>query len=891
MPNIVAPCLIDALSATLTNSLKAVSDNWIRAELPPDWPLIEALTRVHATYPKLRLGVLSPFSMSDVKIGCPASAIPSEITGWRNQPIKIRRENPTIILGDARKKEEAGLRTVPRVITHEAVLKRWKLELFSWLEDNIASNTPVQLFTELFRLAREGLVDPVRLDDYAAIALKEPQNALETLRSELWRINLFPDKRILDTGATKSRLELNFEARHLLLAASDSPTDVNRLRRLREVATGKIETADVDVASKQDVAQLTLQYRERQDPALLREIELDKLYTVLTPRRKSASAKPGKGTKLKRKIDLFELLDEGSKTDPANVLEALEKLGEIWDLARPDQDELVVGFNLSADTPMDVRVKVSPSDNSSNVWSGDGSAVTQMLALVTAQGAVPPGKQRDWSPRLPEGDAVFASNLLEAAMVQDEVLGGSKYQTLANDYITARAQLTKYECWMRESTFLLLLLNRQARDAVQTFLASWHALIDGVNHEEGGGADAIRSGLPLLEAVWGRGGDENTYEWCVLGPFHPYILDPLLRLADYTLSSIDQQQLGKKVAWALGRSLPSYRVLWATNSVLFLARQGQVVEFQANPISSHPPADHGNGLAQIIRSFLGFHPFAKEALVITLIDPPRGGAIAKNLLQIQKEVGELRVYLITTHADTSPLQGVEEVVRNLGRFDSVEEWRERHPVKSHLLFNFTERVPDSSSPTGALGSTPGAHVALKIALENRSAFANPPRLSPYVTFTPRDSNSPVVDIQRLSTSSLGTPRLFRTEPILSDDVTAQFDRVSDLADWAVIGVPAPLGLIAPRRLGSGRLAYLGRETLGPYGLYVYATSLFSVGKLVTRGLVPSPVTPDLTQVETQLTDLAVQSANSVLQIGLNQKNALWEQLGVIVSSDIARGLD
>ena len=112
--------------------------------------------------------------------------------------------------------------------------------------------------------------------------------------------------------------------------------------------------------------------------------------------------------------------------------------------------------------------------------------------------------------------------------------------------------------------------------------------------------------------------------------------------------------------------------------------------------------------------------------------------------------------------------------------------------------------------------------------------------------------------------------------------------MSDTADWAVIGVPSPLGLIAPRDIGGGRLTYLGREALGPYGLYVYATSLFPIAKIVTRGLVPSPVTPDHTQVENSLTDLAIQSANSVLKIGLRPDDALWEQLGIIVSSDVAR---
>jgi hypothetical protein len=53
-------------------------------------------------------------------------------------------------------------------------------------------------------------------------------------------------------------------------------------------------------------------------------------------------------------------------------------------------------------------------------------------------------------------------------------------------------------------------------------------------------------------------------------------------------------------------------------------------------------------------------------------------------------------------------------------------------------------------------------------------------------------------------------------------------------------------------------------------------------------LVPSPVTPDHAQVENSLTDLAIQSANSVLKIGVRPNDALWEQLGIIVSSDLAR---
>ena len=882
MPDNSVPTLLESLSETLESALELTADKWIRVEVPPDWPMREVVQQIKPKFPGLRLGILRPFTLSELMPDCPASDVASEITGWRNQSVEARHSSPTIILGDARKSEEAGLRAVPQIVSHEEVLGKWQGQLLTWLQSHINSNTPAQLFVELFRLASIGAVDAIRLDEYVSSALKEPSTALPALRKELWRINFLPDERVLDADLARRRLDQNLETRQLLLAASDTPTDINRLTRLREIASTRPDPADVEQITRKEVAQAALDYRQSQDRTFLAKIELDKLFAVLAKRKLPSAAKVQKVKKLSRRIDLFDLLDQGGETEAEVVVEALGKLGAAWELDRPDQTELLVGFNQSAELPMDVRLTVSPTTGSADVWAGDGSPAKQMLALVS-KGDV----QHDWVPRLPEGESFYGVRLIESAVVQDQILGGSKYQGLVNDYITARAGLVPYEGWLRDSAFPLLLLKLNAREAVRTFLATWHALVDAVNHEEGGGADAIRAGLPLLEALWGQGAEDNL-EWCVLGPFHPYILDPLLRLTDYALASIGQKQLGKKLGWALGRSLPSYRILWTTNAVLFLAKQSKVFEFQVTPVSSHPPAEQGTAITQIARSFLGFHPFAREALVITLIDPPTGSAIVKNLRRLQEEVQNLRVYLVTTDPETSQLSGAEEIVRNLGRFATVEEWLARNPVKSHLVFHFTERSGDSASPGGSLGSTPGAHVALKILLENRNVFAKTPHYSPYVTFMPRDNNSPVVDILRLSNASLGTPRLFKTEPIMSDEVTRQLELLSDTADWAVIGVPAPLGLIAPRDIGGGRLTYLGREALGPYGLYVYATSLFPIAKVVTRGLVPSPVSPDHNQVEISLTDLAIQSANSVLKIGLRPDDALWEQLGIIVSSDVAR---
>ena len=65
-------------------------------------------------------------------------------------------------------------------------------------------------------------------------------------------------------------------------------------------------------------------------------------------------------------------------------------------------------------------------------------------------------------------------------------------------------------------------------------------------------------------------------------------------------------------------------------------------------------------------------------MVITLVDPPKGGAVQKNLRRIAGLTRNLRIYLVTTRADSAQLDELGETVKNLGRFENLEEQRLRH---------------------------------------------------------------------------------------------------------------------------------------------------------------------------------------------------------------------
>jgi hypothetical protein len=855
------PRLNTALADVLAEALMHTPDGWARAELPLDWPFTEIGSSVGNRIPDLRVGVLRPFRAEQfANIDSPVSDNPSEITRWRNT-----RDRPTLVLGDATGREEAGLRAAPRVVKARDVLNRWERELAEWVEAQIPAEPPGPFVRSLFEICSEGMIDATRLDEYVGATLSNEGDILARLRSELWRLNLFPDQRVLDTGVAQSRLSLNLQTRQLLLSASDAPSDLKRLRRIQEAAT-----------AQRSSAQRALNYRSRRDRNDLQGIDLDEIIDIMSSR--SAPRPPQR-----RPLDLLDFLNSASGSQEA-AESVLADLSGAWDLQAVDSVRLVASFALPDESSRDVQVPVEPKPREGSPWVGDGRPESQIVSFLARRDA-----EHDWLPA--PGEAVSAQRLLAVAAAQDQITGERAFEALATEYIAARANLGPYERWLRRSAFPLLLLKPQARDAVRSHLDAWQALVDAAARLEPGEAGVIRNSLVLLEAVWGketRTDGHTVYDWCVLGPCHPYVLDPLLRLADYGLASLGAAELGTKVAWALDRSLPAYRVIWGPGTSLFLAKREELFDFGQFPAGDRPAVSSGDGMYQVARSFIGFHPFANDALVITLIDAPKGGAVAKNLRRLEREVRDLRVFLVTTSGESAQLGEAGDPVGNLGRFASVADWLERAPARSHLVFYFAERPPGTAvAAQSGWGPTPGTHIALRIRVEAPVPFEE--RLVPFVAFEPRESNSPVVAIQRLAAPSFGAPRLFEVQPMLQENQARQLTALSEVADWVVIGAPAPLGLVAPRHLG-GRITYLGREALGLYGLFVYATSLFPIRKLLTQGMRPAPVLPNPEEVERQLTALAVESPNGVLRIGRSRGAAMWEQIGIIASSEFGRSL-
>ena len=338
------PSLIDALSDAFLEGLSQTADSWIRAELPSDWPLQDGLVLTSTELDtKLAVGILPPIdpttvSGTDLEVSSDASAM----TRWRR---RTKKSKPTIIVGDARGPEEAGLRAAHIVVTEEDVLSTWRGSLLEWLSTAVFSETPAPVSVALFQSAQRGDIDAGRLDDYFQVVFSDPDAALDAMRSNLWILNLIPDPHILDVGRAAVRIGLNLDTRRLLLGSADTVADRQRLERLSAAASGG--------GGRGEVAKSALAYRETQDPSHLSSCDLDSVRAILTPRNPPTP-------RVSRPLDFYDLLDRLADCDSDERQSTLDRLEESWNLASEEELELLVPLKLADESEEEARIPRSP---------------------------------------------------------------------------------------------------------------------------------------------------------------------------------------------------------------------------------------------------------------------------------------------------------------------------------------------------------------------------------------------------------------------------------------------------------------------------------------------------------------------------------------------------
>jgi hypothetical protein len=476
------------------------------------------------------------------------------------------------------------------------------------------------------------------------------------------------------------------------------------------------------------------------------------------------------------------------------------------------------------------------------------------------------------------------------AKAQDAFIGEPRFEPLVNAYLEARKAFGTYESWLRHCALALFILKEEARKAARNFVNAWTALVDVAAQTSKEDAELIREQLLLLECLWGRDETAGRHTWAVPSDLHPYAIQPSLQIAEYVLASLGADRLGDKATWAFDRAVPAFQSMWSPNSTLFLARSSETFVYAERVEASQPRTSGSGGLVEIVRAFLGYHPFAEGGLVMLLVDPPMGGGVSSDLRRIRALLKDkLAVYLITTSPDASQLEECSDFVRYLGRYKSPEEWLAKNSMRVHIAVQFMKRWPLSESVVGAEGPTKGSHCALKVRPTKTRQTQEGAVLVHSVTFEPRLNNGPVVALHRLAEVTRGAAKLFEITPLIDDQAGRSFVKLADASEWAILGIPAPLGGYMPKDIQSG-LTTLGKEALGLYGLFVFSAEKYAVRRLIAERLRNTPIDIEPGLLEKSIMNMAVQSRNSVLRVGRSSDVTLWEQVGVLTANSVLQAL-
>jgi len=852
-----------ALCSAIESVLRASSDQITRVEVPRSWPVREAIAQLLSKYPQTRVGLLRGYPIaltSGLKVKTSDSA--QQITAWRNNR---NRTTPLVIFGKATGESAAGLRDFARVVLRKHVIAAWRDIEGDYAATLCGKPEVARMVTCLLDHAESGDIDAVALDDYLTAIGKITPHNINPVFKEMWRARLIPDDQAIDKGNTKRRIDSNLELVSLLEADEERGTR-SRLRKAAAAGGKSVNSA-----------RAALDFIKTRDSSHLKRAQLEDIKRIL--------AKEGNGGTADKTADVFELLNG---PDTTVITDALGELNTKWHLEDAELKPVETDASFGDDV---LRCRITLSAPTGEVVDQDGSSLKQMEArwfgpgdeqtLVAEVSGEKPEPCDESSQQLSGRTASDLSDALESHTEP----GSAAALAALEKYRRARRALKDYCPWLLYNARELLLVCPEARKDVRRFLDAWSEMVAAFVDLSSPGR--ILPLVQLLECTCGP--TLQDPHWVVLGPLHPYRLDPLLRVAEHAIRELrlgNGKNLGDAVRWLLDRCYPAYPALYFGDRPMHLAGVEPWPVYLSQSQEHLPRADEGRGLSHALECILGFAPGLKSGLGLALIDPPPGSAILSEVRRVQSATdGRTRVVVVSTRSDSNPLDDADGEVRYVGGFDSLARFAQETNSAFHVLVRFTPQPKGSVAARQGWSATRGSFLAphLEISKDPLEREMSPVA---YVKIEPRSNNGVVCAIQELYRKQTGnSPKHFQFRPMLPAEEISAFKSFSERADWLIVGAPGPMGLATPARINT-ELNFVGREALGPYGLYIYSTDgLFTVRRYIESELKSMPVTISAEQQSEQLTQLAKQSGAAILRMG---RDGIQEHQAALVALDAAR---
>lgn len=837
-----------AIAETVIDRLKKTSDQILRIDSSRDWPIREALELVGKSI-DLRVLVRRPFDEASVaNTTAKVTANPGVATRWRNEH---PRRFAVLIVGGTTGNLDAGLKDVKKIARSDFV-EAWRRKVLASIsrgDTELSKDEAQRLLNGLFGDVADGVIRASELEEYLEQIQDKPK--VSEICGGLWRVGLMPDDQAINKGQSLKRLRRNRELVDLIKTSDDSRVD----RLLVKAAKDKD-------AAKARVAKAAIRLRAKAEVAPLKEMELDVVEKIF----QSVPSTP-----VARAINLFALLDHHS-IHPDETKRVLEAISSSWSMSEP-----VPVLECEFKTPeerLTVKVELKPTTTED---SEDGSSVDAPWVGATDHDSILAAASTKEDPEGLASDQKYfrPADLREFHLATEDV----------ESYLAARRRLLAYEPWLENDAVPLLLLKPEATRAASDFVSAWAALAATTRDldDRPGFVEAVQ----VLETVQGP---TKTCSWIVLGPLHPFRLDPIIRAATQVQQRLVGSPiplLGNAFAWTLDRCYPSYPTIHLKDQT-FSANSTQPLVVYRREAGQHlPPVRESNGLDRVLKAIEGFSPWMGDGLSILAVDPPQGGGVSDALENARRRGAERTVVVhhLATCDEADSLDNFEGRLNFIPRAKRLADAKELPPVNVMLRF---VPEPESSGEAVSAGwqATRGAHLALEISDVIDGPF-NGSGKTPKIKIDPRAGNIVVRRSQELYAKFKGgRPVLATFRPLLQTDEAPVLSSLATKTDWLVFAAPGPLGLVSPKTINS-TLRFVGRSSMGRYGLYAYATDdLFPVRKHFEAFFRTTPVAsvPPARMVDL-LVARAQESGQAVLFCALGSVTA---HLAAMVALQIAK---
>lgn len=864
--------LVIALEKTVSERINTLADRIVRLDVPHSWPVSAALALLSKSR-KIRVLVSRPFLAKDFD-GLEITVDAGVATQWRNETGAIA---DTIIIGSPRGRLVDGLRDVT-VIDRTSVVRVWSGSELERIKtsgsEDLCKPESTNLIEELFDAVSAGVIDANQMVKYLDTLHKDP--SVESITKNLWLIGLMEDAKALDTRVSSERVQRN-QALVDDLANSDDPRIDSRLKRI--IDSPRSSEAHIELAKK------LKSYREDKDKVHLRGVQLNEVELLLTETAPSPGAKG---------ISFSHLLDKFSE-HPLDVLNALKLLRSEWEKSLDSNSNLEITFQLDGATSkcsvkLDfLSVEVSGVDEDeltlARPWTRfnmNGKAC-QVLTVQSDQAGPIQANQLD------------GSKAISSEFVLQRLEDGTQVKSKLIAYLSIREKLSVFEPFLERVDLALsyLILFPDSLALLRQFLSAWDDLMSCIVSLES--EEHLVYVAQVLETIQHQ--SDESPDWIVLGTLHPFRVGPLVEVAEFIASRLqnsvggdsDVSNLGEAMEWLIDRSYPSYPTMHCKSNTLSLASTGVNVVYEAKPKRHLPAARDSAGLDQLFRSFIGFSNWYRSGMSVLVIDCPSGGGVAKSLTKLASTYlgnGRLSVYELATSEQADSLASAfDGPVRSLRKSPTLADARPLPQVNVTIRF-VHEAQATSESASLEWAPTKGSYLTFELVDTHDDIFSDVSTSK--IKIDPTTRNFAVLRTHELYKKYRGgtRPEVATIRPLLETDERPVLSSLATNTDWLIFAAPGPLGLVAPTTINK-TLRYVGKASMGQYGLYAYAADdLFSVRKKFESYISDTPVStvPPQRMVEI-LTHKAKESGNAVL---MSATAGVQAELAALVALHIAR---